>query len=249
MTRATVRQKKLRHPVSPGVSRSLPGQRIVALRRRAKYLLFDTAIGTLIVHLGMSGSLRITDGRKPPSKHDHVDFEFAGGRVLRFHDPRRFGTVLWTAADPLRHRLLRDLGPEPLDDAFSAEHLHAAARGRRVAIKNLIMNGHIVVGVGNIYASEALFRAGIHPKRAAGRVSLARLRRLVTAIRAVLDEAIAQGGTSLRDFTGHDGRPGYFQQRLDVYGRAGEPCTRCAAPVRQAVIGQRSTYYCLGCQS
>ncbi len=248
VSKAIVRQRMLRLPVSAGVRSALPGQRIAGLRRRAKYLFFDTSAGSLIVHLGMSGSLRVTGGDDAPGGHDHVDVVLGNGRVLRFKDPRRFGTVLWTAGDPLRHRLLRDLGPEPLGPDFDADYLAGQARGRRVAIKNLIMNGHVVVGVGNIYASEALYRAGIHPKRPAGRIARARFDGLVTAIRDVLAEAIEQGGTSLRDFTGHDGQPGYFQQRLDVYGRAGEPCPRCAAPIRQAVIGQRSSYYCLSCQ-
>jgi formamidopyrimidine-DNA glycosylase len=244
-----VRQRKLRHTVSRGVTAALPGQRIQDLRRRAKYLLFDTAAGSLILHLGMSGSLKMVPRDLPPGAHDHVDIEFTAGRTLRFRDPRRFGCVLWTSGDPLSHSLLDHLGPEPLGEGFDAAHLVAAARGRKVAIKNLIMNGQIVVGVGNIYASEALYRAGIHPKRAAGRISAARLERLVACIRDVLHEAIVQGGTSLRDFTGGDGEPGYFGQRLEVYGRAGEPCRRCDAPLHQAVIGQRSSFYCLRCQT
>ena len=235
-----VRQRQLRHPVSRGVTSTLPEQRIVGLRRRAKYLLFDTRAGSLIVHLGMSGSLKMVPRDQPPGAHDHVDIAFTRGRTLRFRDPRRFGCVLWSAGDPLRHPLLRALGPEPLADEFDAAHLAAAARGRKVAIKNLIMNGHVVVGVGNIYASEALYRAGIHPKRSAGRIATARLARLVDCIRDVLQEAIVQGGTSLRDFTGGDGEPGYFGQRLEVYGRAGEPCRRCAAPLRQAPGGPRA---------
>ena len=244
----TVRQRRLRWPVSRGLDRDLPGQIIDRVERRAKYLLLCTPPGTAIVHLGMSGTLRVLPAFSPPAAHDHVDLALAGGAVLRFNDPRRFGSWHWTRRPPAQHPLLKSLGPEPLGDQFDGDHLHRAARGRRVAIKNLVMNGQVVTGVGNIYASEALFRAGIHPARAAGRISPARMNRLADAIRAVLSEAIEQGGTTLRDFTGSDGQPGYFQQELAVYGRAGAPCIGCAAPLRHVVIGQRATYYCPRCQ-
>lgn len=243
-----VRQRRLRWPVSRGLDRDLPGQTIESVGRRAKYLLLGTARGTAIVHLGMSGSIRILRAPGPPGPHDHVDITTETGAVLRFNDPRRFGSWHWTRRAPQFHPLLKDLGPEPLGDGFDGSHLHASARGRKLAIKNLIMNGHIVVGVGNIYASEALFRAGIHPGRSSGRISARRMNRLANAIREVLDAAIEQGGTTLRDFTGSDGQPGYFQQTLDVYGRAGEPCNGCGTPLRHAVIGQRATYYCPRCQ-
>jgi formamidopyrimidine-DNA glycosylase len=245
---AIVRQKKLRQRVSPGVTRTLPGLAIDNLRRRAKYLLFDTQAGTLIIHLGMSGTLRIIDADEPPTAHDHVDIVFDDGKAMRFRDPRRFGCVLWTASDPARHKLISHLGPEPLSDQFSGELLYTRSRKRRGAIKNFIMDGKIVVGVGNIYASEALFRAGIDPRRAAGRVSRQRYDSLAAHIVDVLSEAIVQGGTSLRDFTRQDGQPGYFQQKLNVYGRADEPCVTCKAPLKQVVIGQRSSFYCAHCQ-
>jgi formamidopyrimidine-DNA glycosylase len=246
--KAIVRQKRLRQTVSAGVTGTLPGLRIDALRRRAKYLLFDTAKGTLIVHLGMSGSLRIVQRDEPPMAHDHVDIVLDSGRAMRFRDPRRFGCFLWTRGDALQHKLLSHLGPEPLSGDFSGERLYALSRKRRTAVKNFIMDGRIVVGVGNIYASEALFRAGIDPRRQAGRISRARYDKLAAAIVDVLGAAIVQGGTSLRDFTGQDGQPGYFQQKLNVYGRADGPCVVCKAPLRQQVIGQRSSFFCTNCQ-
>jgi formamidopyrimidine-DNA glycosylase len=242
-----VRDRRLRWPVPLDIDNRLPGQQIRSVARRAKYLLFDTAAGTALLHLGMSGSLRIIDQDEPAGKHDHVDIRFRSGKALRFRDPRRFGLLLWTE-DPFRHALLRDLGPEPLSEAFDGDHLWRAARGRRVSVKPFIMNSSVVVGVGNIYASEALFRAGIHPKRRAGRISRARMHGLAEAIRSVLQRAIEAGGTTLRDFHGGDGEPGYFRQQLDVYDRAGLPCRNCDAPIRSVVLGQRSTYYCLRCQ-
>ena len=245
---AIVRDPRLRWPVSRAVTRTLPGLPIESLERRAKYLLFGTRRGTLIAHLGMSGSFRIIDRDEPPMAHDHVDLVLDDGRALRYRDPRRFGLMLWTASDPARHRLIAHLGPEPLSDAFDGDRLYRTSRGRRGAVKNFIMDGKIVVGVGNIYASEALYRAGIHPRRPAGRVGRARYDALAARIVEVLDEAIEQGGTSLRDFTRQDGQPGYFQQKLNVYGRAGEPCPGCRAPLRQEVIGQRSSFFCARCQ-
>lgn len=247
IARVTVREPRLRWPVTPAVKKA-EGQALNSLDRRGKYLLLKLERGGLILHLGMSGSLRILEEPESPEKHDHVDVEVENGVCLRFNDPRRFGAFLWADGAMERHELLRDLGPEPLSDGFTADYLFRRSRGRRVAIKNFIMNGHVVVGVGNIYASEALFMAGIHPQRAAGRVSRQRYEGLVAAIRDVLDRAIRRGGTTLRDFVNSDGAPGYFAQELLVYDRAGSDCFQCGAPVRQKVIGQRSSYYCPVCQ-
>ena len=243
-----VRQHKLRWPVASEIERVLPGQRIRSLNRRAKYLLIGTDAGTALLHLGMSGSVRIIDTGTPAGVHDHVDIELDSGKALRFRDPRRFGSLLW-AEDPYQHPLLRGLGPEPLGDDFDGEYLRDLARGRRVTIKQFLMNAAVVVGVGNIYASESLFVARIHPKRQAGRIALPRMDSLATAIKMVLGKAIDAGGTTLRDFYGGDGEPGYFQQQLEVYGRAGEPCLRCKRPISAVVLAQRSTYYCKNCQT
>lgn len=244
----TVRQSKLRWPVPRGLNKKLSGQTIHRIERRAKYLLLGFDHGTLILHLGMSGSLRIIDAELPAQKHDHVDIAFASGKALRLTDPRRFGAVLWSKEAPEQHELIRQLGPEPLGDAFNADTLFAQSRGRRVAIKSFIMDGHIVVGVGNIYACESLFLAGINPKTAAGKISRPRYERLVDVIKQVLAAAIEQGGTTLRDFVGSDGKPGYFAQSLHVYGRSGEPCDHCKRPIKQFQQGQRSTFYCPRCQ-
>lgn len=243
-----VRDRRLRHPVTPDINRKLSGQTIRAVNRRGKYLLLDTGEGTLIIHLGMSGSLRVLPANTPAGKHDHVDIVLDNGRCLRLTDPRRFGSVLWTREDPLRHSLLAELGPEPLSDAFSGAALHRRAQGRKVAVKQFLMDSKVVAGVGNIYANEALFLAGIHPARAAGAISRARYDTLAAAIKQVMSEAIAAGGTTLRDFVAEDGRPGYFQLQLRVYGKEGEPCTQCGTPIRQIRQGQRATYYCPHCQ-
>lgn len=243
-----VRQHKLRWPVASEIEGILPGQRIRSLNRRAKYLLIGTDAGTALLHLGMSGSVRIIDAGTPAGVHDHIDIELGSGKALRFRDPRRFGSLLW-AEDPYQHPLLRGLGPEPLSDDFDGEYLRNLARGRRVRVKQFLMNAAVVVGVGNIYASESLFVARIHPKRQAGRIALPRMESLATAIKMVLGKAIDAGGTTLRDFYGGDGEPGYFQQQLEVYGRAGEPCLRCKRPISAVVLGQRSTYYCKNCQT
>ncbi len=248
VTAVTVRESRLRQPVPGNLEALLGGQELLAVERRAKYLLFRFAHGTLIVHLGMSGSLRLVPPPTAFRKHDHIEIVFDGDRRLRFHDPRRFGLMIWSADPIVQHPLIAHLGPEPWDEGFDAAYLHAAASKRRAAVKNLIMDGKIVVGVGNIYASEALYRAGIHPQRAAGRVSIARYERLVLAIREVLAEAIEVGGTTLRDFVKSDGEPGYFRLQLNVYGRTGEPCPGCGRPIRQTVIGQRSSFYCPTCQ-
>ncbi len=248
VTGFVLREPRLRWPVDPELVRELPGRRVRDVRRRAKYLLIELDRGTLIAHLGMSGSLRVLPADAPRLVHDHWDLQLDSGRCLRFNDPRRFGSLIRVDASPDTHPLLAGLGPEPLERGFDKEYLARLARGRRVAIKQFLMDQRIVVGVGNIYASEALFRAGIHPRRAAGRVSRQRLGRLVDAVRAVLGDAIRQGGTTLRDYVAADGTPGYFRQKLDVYERAGEPCRRCGTTVRQLVQGQRSTYFCPACQ-
>ena len=243
-----VRHRGLRWPVSSDLH-ALEGQTVRAGRRRAKYLLFETGAGTLLMHLGMSGALRVTDPALEWRKHDHVAFTLDSGRQLRFHDPRRFGAVLLVAGDVGRHPLLAELGPEPLDEAtFTAGYLHEHCGGRTAPIKAVIMDSHVVVGVGNIYACEALFMAGIHPTQSAGSISKPRLARLVAAIREVLAASIEMGGTTLRDFLNEKGEPGYFAQSLRVYDRAGEPCRRCGAKVRRIVTGNRSTFYCAKCQ-
>jgi len=243
-----VREPRLRWPVPPALGAEITGQSVNGVRRRAKYLLIDLERGTLILHLGMSGSLRVLPTDTPPIDHDHVDILLDSGLLLRFNDPRRFGSLLWTKSDPLAHPLLRRLAPEPLDAAFDGDYLYRASRGRRVAIKQFVMNSHVVVGVGNIYASEALFRARIHPRRVTRRLSRERLNRLVRGIKAVLTTAIRAGGTTLRDYVGADGNPGYFRQRLYVYERAGKPCRVCRTAIRHTTQGQRSTYFCPHCQ-
>jgi len=248
VARVLVRQPRLRWPVPSTLIEQLPGQAIASVGRRGKYLLLETAAGTALVHLGMSGSLRLVEADTPPGTHDHVDIVFADGRALRFRDPRRFGSLLWTTRPSQEHPLLRDLGPEPLDGDFSGDYLSAAASGRSVAVKHFIMNSHVVVGVGNIYANEALFLAGIHPRRAAGRIGRDRYHKLAAAIRRVLNESIAAGGTTLRDFINGVGEPGYFAIQLRVYGRRGEACPGCSQPIREIRQGQRSTFYCPACQ-
>jgi formamidopyrimidine-DNA glycosylase len=241
-----VREPRLRWRV-PEAVRALPGRTLRAVRRRAKYLLLDCGDGLLIVHLGMSGSLRVLPAGTAPGRHDHVDVEF-GDRLLRLRDPRRFGAVLWSAASGAPHPLLAHLGVEPLSRAFDGRRLHAMTRGHRAAIKTFLMDARRVVGVGNIYASESLFRARIDPRTPAGRLSPGRCARLARAVQATLRAAIRSGGASLRDFVGSDGAYGCFQLRARVYERDGLACRRCGARVRRIVQGQRSTYYCPGCQ-
>ena len=244
----TVRERRLRWPIAPDIEAAVRGQIVRDVDRRAKYLLLRFDSGTAIVHLGMSGSLRVVDANTPPRPHDHWDLALDSGRCLRYHDPRRFGSLHFTADDADRHPLLAPLAPEPLSPAFDGDYLFAATRGRKVAIKVLLMNSRIVVGVGNIYASEALFRAGVHPARPAGRISRAQARALTEAIQEVLAAAIRTGGTTLRDYVDPSGAPGYFRQELSVYERADEPCRRCGTPVKQRRQGQRSTYWCPVCQ-
>ena len=242
-----VRDKRLRWPV-PDTIHELEGSLIDSGVRRAKYLLFGTAKGTLLLHLGMSGNLRVLPADTPFKKHDHLAITLDGGTQLRLHDPRRFGAALWLEGDPLEHALLSALGPEPLGDEFDAAHLRAACKGKTAAIKQVIMDAHVVVGVGNIYASEALFMAGINPQQAAGKVTKPKLAKLVQAIREVLAASIKMGGTTLRDFVNESGEPGYFSQTLRVYGREGEPCRVCKTEVQRITQGQRSTFFCAKCQ-
>ena len=243
-----VRRRDLRQPVSENLA-DIEGRLVTGVRRRSKYLLVGIDDGSeILIHLGMSGSLRVISPADPWKKHDHVGITLASGKQLRFHDPRRFGLVLRLTGDPMAHPLLKDLGPEPLAEDFTAAYLHAACRKRSVAIKLAIMDAKVVVGVGNIYASESLFRAGIRPHTPSNKVSKPKLARLVAAIRQVLHDSIEEGGTTLRDFLNSDGEPGYFRQRLFVYDRKGEPCRVCGTAIRQEVMGQRSTYWCPVCQ-
>ena len=243
-----LRQPALRWPVPRELPALLPGQRIQGGRRRGKYLLFTLDTGHLLLHLGMSGSLRVIPAGQPPGPHDHFDLVLEDEVALRFTDPRRFGALLWIEGNPEAHPLLCRLGPEPLADDFDAIYLQRRARGRRVAIKNLLMDSGVVVGIGNIYANEILHLSGVHPLRAAGRIAPARYRTVVSATKAVLADAIAGGGTTLRDFVGGDGRPGYFRQQLRVYGRGGEACRECTTPLREVRLTQRTTVYCPSCQ-
>jgi formamidopyrimidine-DNA glycosylase len=244
-----VRDGRLRWPVPRQLNKQASGLTIRTVERRGKYLLIDCGgKGWIIIHLGMSGRLRVLPQSTPYSRHDHIDIILSSGMLVRFTDPRRFGALLWTRKHPLQHSLLCSLGPEPLTDSFDAGWLHARTRGRSVAIKLALMNSDIVAGVGNIYANEALFRARINPRTKAGRLSLRRCAALVTAIKQTLADAIKAGGSSLRDFFGTDGSPGYFQQQYMVYGRQGEPCKNCGADILGTRLGQRSTFYCTRCQ-
>ncbi len=247
---AIIRRHDLRQPVSENIA-EVEGRKIRTVTRRSKYLLLEIDDGsTLLIHLGMSGSLRVLDPADAWKKHDHVGITLENGKQLRFHDPRRFGLVLrLMEADPLLHHpLLKSLGPEPLESGFTVEHLKSTCAKRSTDIKRVIMDAKVVVGIGNIYASEALFRAGIRPDLEAHKVSKPRLAKLVSAIRQVLSESISEGGTTLRDFLNSDGQPGYFKQRLCVYDRKDKPCRVCETPICQAVLGQRSTYWCPACQ-
>ena len=248
IARVIIRERRLRWPVASTVDRNLPGTRVTSIGRRAKYLLINTDAGTAILHLGMSGSVSVLDRGTPAGVHDHVDIEFDTGLMLRFRDPRRFGSLHWSKS-PLSHRLLRSLGPEPLGEDFDGRYLWQTSRGRKVSVKQFIMNAQVVVGVGNIYASEALHLAGINPRRAAGRIALQRYVTLADSIQLVLKKAIKAGGTTLRDFYGSDGEAGYFNQELQVYDREDAPCYRCKTPISAIVQGQRRTYYCKQCQT
>lgn len=252
ITEVRVRQPRLRVPVPEDLAERLVGARVGELQRRAKYLQIPleapAGAATLLWHLGMSGSLRIARVGDLPKKHDHVDVVTESGHVLRYHDPRRFGFVDWQLGDGSADKRLAHLGPEPLDDAFNGRWLYRLSRNKRVAVKPFLMDNRVVVGAGNIYAAEALFMAGIDPRRAAGRVSLARYETLAAAVKEVLAAAIIQGGTTLRDFVSGQGEPGYFAQRLNVYGRHGQPCMRCGAELRRITLGQRASVFCPVCQ-
>lgn len=248
VTNVVVRNRAMREPVTRNIANLITGRRIDALERRAKYLLFRAGDGTLLVHLGMSGRLWVVDANTPPQTHDHFDLALSNGRIVRLRDPRRFGLVLWHRGDPLGHKLLRDIGPEPLSDALTADWLYRETRTRSGAIKNALMDSHLVAGVGNIYANEALFRAGINPRLPARRIGLARYAVLTEKIREVLAEAIKAGGSSLRDYVNSEGEAGFFQDRFFVYGRAGESCIKCQTKIRGLVLGQRATFYCPRCQ-
>lgn len=243
-----IHNPSLRWPVPQELVSILPGQKFTAVNRRSKYLLFSLGQGTMIVHLGMTGHLRADLSRSARRKHDHVEIVFTDGTALRYNDSRRFGSILWTTEDPALHVRLATLGPEPFSPEFNATYLHKRSRDRKIAVKPLLMDAHIVVGVGNIYASEALFRAGIAPVRPAGKVSLAAYERLVEAVITILKAAISAGGTTIRDFADSEGKPGYFSQELRVYGRAGQKCTACDTLIKQIKLGQRSTFYCPCCQ-
>jgi formamidopyrimidine-DNA glycosylase len=246
--RLVVRDRRLRCPVPPGIEDQVLGQRILTLSRRGKYLLVELERGTILVHLGMSGSLRVLASHTPPGKHDHLDLCLCGGCCLRMRDPRRFGIFLWTPDPPAAHPLLAHLGPEPLGPRFNGDYLYERSRGRKCAVKTFIMDAGVVAGVGNIYANESLYLAGIHPARPCNRIGRERYRRLARQIRRVLARAIDQGGTTLRDFVREDGSPGYFTLSLKVYDREGEPCPTCGMPIRQRRIGQRSSFFCPRCQ-
>ncbi len=248
VTDVIIRQKKLRWPIPSILKKKLVGQIIEQVERRGKYILLRTQAGCVILHLGMSGSLRILTKNVAAEKHDHFDIIFKNHQVLRLRDPRRFGAVLWTKSDPLKHKLIKHLGPEPLSDVFDANYLFNTSRNRKVPIKTFLMNSKIVVGVGNIYANESLFCAKINPKHNAHKISWTRYQQLVICIKDILTRSIEQGGTTLRDFTQQDGKPGYFQQTLLVYGRTDEPCTVCGRAIRQFKQAQRSTFYCTRCQ-
>jgi len=244
----TVRDYRLRWPISKSLERQLPGQTITAVDRRGKYLLLKTDSHCLIIHLGMSGHLRIVTPDTAVKKHDHVDIAFANQHILRYNDPRRFGAVLWTNEDPLQHERLIDLGVEPLTDEFNAKMLYKNSRTRSIPVKSYIMDGKLVVGVGNIYACESLFSAGIDPRKPANSISLKRYQRLCDAIKSILEKAISAGGTTLRDFKKSDGKPGYFAQELKVYGRATQACDTCGRKIKSVMLSQRNTFWCSACQ-
>ena len=249
VTKLVVRDSRLRWPVPDTLESRVVGNRILSVRRRAKYILIKIGTGHMLLHLGMSGSIRLSSRDEPPGVHDHVELEISNDLLLRLRDSRRFGCVLWIEGDPAEFHLLANLGPEPLSEDFGGEYLYANSRNRRLAVKSLIMDSRVVVGVGNIYASEALFRAGINPIRRVNRISVDRYRLLAKCIQNTMSDAIAAGGTTLRDFVNGTGDPGYFSQDLLVYEREGMPCKLCATSISRRVIGQRSTYYCGKCQT
>ena len=248
LSKVVIRQHKLRWPIPKALPTLLAKRKVIAISRRGKYLLFQFSHGYMLVHLGMSGSLRICNATEAPQKHDHVDFILPNKQCLRFHDPRRFGAILWTDEPVAEHKLLQHLGPEPLSNEFDGELLFKLSRKRTKDIKAFIMDSRIVVGVGNIYTNEALFSAGIRPTKAAGKITKKQSALLVTEIKTVLQRSITQGGTTLRDFVGGDGKPGYFVQQLNVYGRAGKPCKVCNYLLKEIRQAGRSSVYCAKCQ-
>ncbi len=248
ITDVIIREHRLRWPIPENLPATVTSQRVEQVLRRGKYLLLQLQTGSIIIHLGMSGSLRIISPDQLADKHDHIDFCFDNKKILRLHDPRKFGCVLWTDQPIAEHKLFENMGPEPLLKDFNADYLYQLSRKRKTSIKSFIMNSHIVVGIGNIYASESLFKAGINPERKAGNVSFEACQRLVTVIKNTLSASIKQGGTTLRDFTAEDGKPGYFAQQLMVYGKADEACPNCGNAIKQIIQQQRSTFYCSRCQ-
>jgi formamidopyrimidine-DNA glycosylase len=248
IAKVIVRQPKLRWPVPAALAKAAKGRAIKGVKRRAKYLLIELDGGHIVIHLGMSGSLRIIKAVEPATVHDHVDIVLANGTALRLRDPRRFGAVLWVTGEPEQHKLLAHLGPEPLSEDFDGELLYQLSRNRKCAVKTFLMDGKIVVGVGNIYANEALFSAGISPHRKAGSISKARYQRLAEEVKLVLAAAIKVGGTTLKDFVDGDGKPGYFKNKLKVYGRDGQPCLNCNRSLSLSRLGQRATVYSTACQ-
>lgn len=251
INKVIIRNPNLRWPVDLTLTDLLPKQIIHTVGRRGKYLLLETAIGTLMIHLGMSGTLRVVPHNTALIKHDHFDIELSNGFTLRLNDPRRFGSVLWHAQTdgPLEtHKLLSQLGPEPLADTFNGDYLYEKSRNRKVAIKSFIMNSHIVVGAGNIYANESLFLSGIHPQKMASKLTKKQCHLLADNIKSVIAKAITQGGTTLKDFLSPDGKPGYFKQELNVYDQAGKPCKVCSTPIERIVLNQRAAYFCPNCQ-
>lgn len=243
----TVRQASLRWPVDPAIS-NIKNAQILKLQRRAKYIIMTTQQGSIIWHLGMSGSMRILLNATTVQKHDHIDMAFNNGVILRYNDPRRFGACIYTKDDPLQHKLLSNLGPEPLSEDFNVDYLYQLSRAKNTSIKQFIMDSHIVCGVGNIYACESLFNSAIHPRRKAGNISKKRYAILVESIKTILKKAITQGGTTLKDFSQSDGKPGYFQQQLNVYGLKQQPCPHCKTLIKVIKQAQRSTFYCGHCQ-
>ena len=248
-----IRNASMRWPIPAHIPETLINQKLLSLKRRAKYILAEFECGTLLLHLGMSGRISLLDRNYPPEKHDHFDISFHGvdgsaGQVLRLRDPRRFGAVLWAGLEPNNHALLAPLGPEPLDDNFNAKYLHVQLKTRSTAIKVAIMHSHLVVGVGNIYASESLFRARIHPETPAKNLTIKQCEKLVAEIKSTLNDALNAGGSSLRDFFGVDGNIGYFQQEYFAYGRTDAPCKACGKPIKCIRLGQRSTFFCQSCQ-
>ena len=248
LKKMVIRNRNLRWPIPKNLEKILAGEVIRTLSRRGKYIIFQLDKGSVLLHLGMSGRLRVLENAPPPAKHDHVDMYFANGKTLRFTDPRRFGAVLFTDKNIAEHPLLAHLGPEPLTEKFDANYLFSRAKSRKLPVKSFIMDSKIVVGVGNIYAAEALFAAGIHPEKPAGKINLQEYQQLVAAIKKILQQAIKKGGTTLKDFSQSDGKPGYFSIELQVYGKQHQPCPRCKTTLELIKIGQRSTVFCAVCQ-